>query len=330
MVLRLVLVGLVAGLGLSMPSRRDVEGLARLTQTWLNDRLAEWDSQAPIDEGTYVIVAEPVATPERAAERTAVSDREFAAVVEDMVAAFAPLERLDGPTVTTAGLKDTSEIAPAEASASLAIALPTEPAAGDAPEAHVSELAFDDVMDETTLAFAADLNDPDQPAAKAAEPSPLDIMENLAVAQAAVETIPMVAAAPISDRVFETVMNETASAFAAEIALETMMTEVGLFDRVAPAAPAQAVAVAREVASENDEDLYPGEAYALNRLSDGLGRTTAPTTAAAIEAPAPAPAADLEPPRRSDRLTQAVRLTREAVYAWASLLHGPAVVTIAH
>jgi len=30
----------------------------------------------------------------------------------------------------------------------------------------------------------------------------------------------------------------------------------------------------------------------------------------------------------ADRLTPAVRLTRDAVHAWASLLHGPAVVTI--
>jgi hypothetical protein len=328
MVLRLVLVGLVAGLGLSIPSRRDVEILARHAQTWLNDRLAEWDSQAPVDEGTYIIVAEPVATPERAAERAVeqptVSDSAFAVVVDDMVASFARTEQVAGPSATTEVLEATAEIAPAEASAGLAIALPTEPAADDSPESPVTELAFDDVMVETTLAFAADLA---EQGTEATAPSALAAMENLASALEAGDPAPAAAPAPISDAVFETVMNETASAFAAEAALETLMTEVGLFDTVAPAAPAQVAVVDREASAEVVEDLYPGEAYALNRLSDGLSESPAPTVVASA---APTPAAAPAPAGRADRWTHAVRLTREAVYAWASLLHGPAVVTIAH
>jgi hypothetical protein len=67
---------------------------------------------------------------------------------------------------------------------------------------------------------------------------------------------------------------------------------------------------------EVGDDIYSGEAYALNRGAEG------------IAAPATAPAS--EPENVDERLTNAVRLTREAVFAWASLLHGPAVVTISH
>ena len=62
-------------------------------------------------------------------------------------------------------------------------------------------------------------------------------------------------------------------------------------------------------------DLYPGVAFALNREAEGLQHDS-PATA--------------EPAGSGNRLTQAVRLTREAVQAWANLLHGPAVVVISH
>src|SRR5438094_164558 len=62
---------------------------------------------------------------------------------------------------------------------------------------------------------------------------------------------------------------------------------------------------------EESDDLYAGIAYALNREAEGIAAvavTAAPQT---------------------DQWAQALRLTREAAFAWANLLHGPAVVTIA-
>jgi hypothetical protein len=89
-------------------------------------------------------------------------------------------------------------------------------------------------------------------------------------------------------------------------------------------------------------DLNPGVAYAyaLNREADGLNLGLAGASAGA-PTPAPALAVGTVDPSRGkelvpealtagERLSRAVRLTREAVYAWASLLHSPAVVTIAH
>ena len=65
------------------------------------------------------------------------------------------------------------------------------------------------------------------------------------------------------------------------------------------------------------EDLYAGVAYSLNRASDGLGL--------ASDGPSSQPPSDAS---RVSQLSVALRLTREAVYAWSNLLHAPAVVAI--
>jgi hypothetical protein len=60
MALRLVLVGVVASLGLTLPSKGTLDCWSRSSQAWLNARLAEWESRKPVDEGAFVFVAEPV------------------------------------------------------------------------------------------------------------------------------------------------------------------------------------------------------------------------------------------------------------------------------
>ena len=65
------------------------------------------------------------------------------------------------------------------------------------------------------------------------------------------------------------------------------------------------------------DDLYVGVAYSLNRASEGLDLASESPT---MQAPAVASPAS--------QLSVALRLTREAVYAWSNLLHGPAVVAI--
>ncbi len=64
------------------------------------------------------------------------------------------------------------------------------------------------------------------------------------------------------------------------------------------------------------EDLYVGVAYELNRASEGLALASVSTSQASPDA------------SRLSQLSVALRLTREAVYAWSNLLHGPAVVAI--
>jgi hypothetical protein len=88
-------------------------------------------------------------------------------------------------------------------------------------------------------------------------------------------------------------------------------------DRAAPPVPVDAARRAPAFEPlEVGDDLYPGEAYALNRAAEGIERGSEPDS---IGTAAPPP---------GSRLAHAVRLTREAVFAWANLLHGPAVVAV--
>src|SRR5262245_39223655 len=89
MVLRLLLVGLVAGLGLSLPSRRDLETLGRTAQRWAYARLAEWDAGTSVEEGSFVLITEPTLPPAEPAANPVVSDHDFAVVMDEMIASFA-------------------------------------------------------------------------------------------------------------------------------------------------------------------------------------------------------------------------------------------------
>src|SRR5829696_8515531 len=90
MVLRLVLVGLVAGLGLSLPDRRERDAWGYSAQRWVNARLAEWDTGTTTDSGAFVLVSEPdEATAPSDPAPAAVSDAAFAAVIDETVATFA-------------------------------------------------------------------------------------------------------------------------------------------------------------------------------------------------------------------------------------------------
>jgi hypothetical protein len=70
--------------------------------------------------------------------------------------------------------------------------------------------------------------------------------------------------------------------------------------------------------------LSPGLAFTKKRPAG----TKEPIPAPAHQVVASAPAPRNEVPSTGARLTHAMRLTREAVFAWANLLHGPVVVTI--
>ena len=79
---------------------------------------------------------------------------------------------------------------------------------------------------------------------------------------------------------------------------------------------------------EVGDDLYSGEAYTLNRESEGTGASATATVAAPVLSPNEVAMEAPQPPAPKERWTRAIRLTREAVDAWANLLHGPAIVTI--
>lgn len=250
MVLRLILVSLVAGLSFDMPTRRDLDTMARSAQHWVKTRLAEWDPQAPSDYETYVLVTDPAPTtlPAAAPAPVTVPDDEFASVLNDNVALFAQDELAGTTREMDQFVKSSDQLAAVEPSKSFAIDLPTEPAMAVSEEwiaTDITEIAFEGWAEEATPSNPVD--------AAVADP------------------------VPQLDLAFEGVIEETVINFALD-----------------------ATTLAK---SERSSD------------NDSLEVESIPSA--------------IETSRTENRLTNAVRLTREAVVAWASLLHGPAVVTIA-
>ncbi|AGA26157.1 hypothetical protein [Singulisphaera acidiphila] len=269
MVLRLILVSLVAGLSFDMPTRRDLDTMARSAQHWVQTRLAEWDPQAPSDYETYVLVADPAPTPLPTAAPVAVPDDEFASVLNDNVALFAQDELAGTTREMDQFVKSSDQLTAVEPSKSFAIELPTEPATVVSEEwiaTDITEIAFEGWAEEATPS------------------NPVDV----AVA----------APVPQLDLAFEGVIEETVINFALD-----------------------ATTLAKsERSSDNDsleaeENLSTSETDTLNQITSNGIEESIPSA--------------IETGRTENRLTNAVRLTREAVVAWASLLHGPAVVTIA-
>jgi hypothetical protein len=106
-----------------------------------------------------------------------------------------------------------------------------------------------------------------------------------------------------------------------EVAGELLAIDDG-FAAAAPPRTALAVALKPRFALLEVPAEEPGDlAYELNRRNDGLspsGSRDVKPIAPAATAPAPAPASEL---------SRAVKLTREAVYAWVTVFTGPAIVT---
>jgi hypothetical protein len=273
--LRIVLVGVVAGLGLTLPSGKQLESWRESARGWVSDQIAARDAGIPADENAFVIVPEPTPTPtptETLAEAPPLAPE---AVVTEMIETAAP-EPLD-PGATVSRLAD---VAPGPD-------VPTESMPLDesepAPALRISDADFDAAQGDIVAGFSADLA------------ATLAAQEAEAAEVALVEPIEVCDDDPSEGVAY--VPSCKAEGFEAPVA------------RSAPA--------------ESCDDPDRALAFALNREAEGLD--LAPDAGAT-----PEPPQEATPPDRDGRLTTAVRLTREAVYAWANLLHGPAVVTIGH
>ena len=192
------------------------------------------------------------------------------------------------------------------------VVLMDETTPAETPAQMPSDEQFNAVMSDMATAFAKEMT----PATT--EPSVVRIVE--APAAPPVEVIPPAkpakAAEPANeekvavidpDATFNLVMNETVGAFKADLA--TLPHDE----------PAEVVATAEAVETPTIDPL-PLEAPAAQVAS---------TTDATASTPASEPSKEVQE-GHPDRLEHAMRLTREAVFAWASLIHGPAVVTIPH
>jgi hypothetical protein len=147
MALRLILVGVVAGLGLNLPARESVQAWKHSAETWVYSCLAEWDARMPTDEKAFVVVAEPTAAP---AEVPAPLPTP-APVAAATLVAFTPTEAelatgLDLPTIPMA--LEEPVVTPTEP-----VVIPTEPVVTSI------DADFDHAMNAVVAELTADLRE---------------------------------------------------------------------------------------------------------------------------------------------------------------------------
>jgi hypothetical protein len=309
MVLRLILVGLVAGLGLSLPSRRDLETLHRSAQRWVDAGLKEAAPRPPSDDDASVfVVDEPTPTPTRipapAPTAAPAADPDRALVGEADVPAddASPAEAV--PPLRVAEAPSPAVVSPPLDDPLLAA--PTEPAAEVVETKTAEAMPAEDDVD--IVDAEAEIAEVEIAKPEVAKP---EVVEAGIVEAELVEAELAEAEMIDPDRDFLAVVDEMAAAFAADPAPSQ--------DREAEATRL-AQAATEDETGEECEDLYPGLAFAMNREAEGLNPSPS--------SPEPPAEPAVEEASPTARLSQAVRLTREAVFAWASLLHGPAVVAI--
>jgi hypothetical protein len=299
MALRLVLVSVVAGLGLTLPTGIQVGDWQDAAHSWVNERLAEWDARMPADENAFVLVAEPA--PPQAVAIPANLSPATDGPISEVVAVTAPeTSATDAMTVPAIDFSEGLEAPNAPAAIEEA-----DVVAEVSPSLKTEDLdaAFGVAQGDVIAGFAAD---------------------QLARVATAEVTVP-VADRPVGPPRFEPL--EIKENLYEGVAYDLNREAEGLTLVVTTVAPKASPAVPRFEPMQVADDLYEGVAYALNREADGL------SSGARNEVASGTIAKRAEKPQSSGehgRLTHAVRLTREAVFAWANLLHGPAVVTLAH
>jgi hypothetical protein len=318
MALRLILVSLVAGLGLTLPTGGQLSALKETAHKWVSARLAEWDAQMPADESAFVFVADSAP---RAAETAAVP-----------TPAPAPSNQVPAADVAARTDRHADERIPASSPSPspdvvAGLLAPTAPSALFEEEFGFDLLTLDGDGTAPTVSDEPAVEAPFVPeCCRHVERSPARALEACTVAIAPAAA-PVKTAGPrfdpieISDDLYPGV------AYALNREAEGVSPESALTATPNPKSRNQFEPM--EVA----DDLYSGFAYALNREADGLNLPS-PSVSKALTSTGTeefdrASEAKLFELQTGDRLTRAVRLTREAVVAWASLLHGPAVVTIA-
>ncbi len=160
MALRLMLMGVVAGMGFSLPTQDDVTGWSRSAECWINARFDDWDAKMPVDDSAFVFAKDAVVPADAVPAQPIVSDKQFNAIVSEMAVTFAKETApvvvgesktllVEGPVVTP-----TVETAPTAA--------PVAPAAVEVATTPVVETAqvdqaFASAMDKTIETFAAEL-----------------------------------------------------------------------------------------------------------------------------------------------------------------------------
>jgi hypothetical protein len=296
MALRAALVSVVASLGLTFPSAGDLDRWARAAQDWMCTQVADWDARVSLED--------PLAT-----ASNGIPTLRTAKVGESGVTEPAPELGVEELVLAFAG-----EIAQAEDQQSQDV---TKQA--PRPETAVLDSAFSAVVEEMASRFAVDsLKSSDEPAHGSL-----------------VATERSRGNDGLKDEPLEV---EGAAEMGVQFALALNREAEGLSDsppllpRVRPATSEVVRCTPSFEPLEAAGATEPGVVIglALNREAEGFN------TAPEVTASRPQTDINLVPDSmmvpviltQERQLADAVRLTREAVFAWIKLLHSPAVVTI--
>jgi hypothetical protein len=306
MALRLFLVGVVASLALDLP--RVGSPSAGNARSWLDTRLTSPDRP-------LLLVHEPTAT---SAIPIAIASVDPPPMSPPIVAAE-PMK----PTANVATTRPTMTI-PATLPVEMTVALPTST---EIDELFADLPAIDSLPIPTRAVNVVEtrtgcLAMPVLPASVfAAEPisSPVVRPEDI-VAPTPIAVVVEAPKPEDKDAVFAKVVDSMASTFTADLSPMPTPEPKPLLADAAIAAPL-AVAAEEIATALAEEDLQSGLAYELNRLSEVPPAVAeAPVKEPAPEVVAATPVDDAWTASRAERLTQAVKLTGEAVNAWANLL----------
>jgi hypothetical protein len=305
------MVGLVMSLGIDPPTRDDLGTWTRYGQTWLWTTMDQWNTWTPLDE--EMCLADPGEVP--------------STLVVDKTAKTA-----------TTGVAQASPAIPA-------------PAPAAAPEASQDQ-EFAAIVDEMIVTFLANETTPPAPAAHEvlfATSAPAVAPIAPAAEAEVVKTEPPKTCTATDVKPAEIVPDELAvscpwstdPAANGEMCYGPTVVTKNEPTSILAHNPAPTVICPIEVVEEAapaltfdpfevSDDPYVGMAYELNRESmEGLVVPDQP--APAVDVRAAEPLVQAETPvdvPGGQRLATAVRLTGEALHAWATLLQGPAVVSI--
>jgi len=357
MALRLILVGLVIALGLTLPSLGQVKKWNGSARRWVSTRVESFDPSIPTDQGPYRLAVAPDLL---GGPSTACSQSPGVPALPEAVARVEPAEAsVESPLLLIAPDAEPVVLAAAEPGVSLPLLIveaePVDELETPVPVVLIEVVPLDEldrvveptpgveavpapVVVEVVPVDELELDELEMVVATAAAPAPtpvaVDVDVESVVTPSGVEDrdASMPAATSTSeldgDLAFSVALDDVIGSMVADDAFGLAQSEVldsFADDRAADLAKLNPVATSTPAATASasdshqaDEGMYCGVAYALNSESVG----DLPPTDAAIDAGVKDQSAT------SDQFSQAVRLTREAVYAWANVLHGPAVVTI--
>jgi hypothetical protein len=298
---------MVAGLGLTLPNGKQLESWWQSAQTWMNARLAELDARVSSEESEYVYFSD-IATPRT--ETPPPLDAESKEAPAPTGPIVSKNSTPESPVSNHSSVRETPDelsvgleapIGPIAIIESELVEPVAEPTAVFR-SASVTDADFEAAVYSMIAAFASELPAPVVvPPASALVSTEVSSEEGIdSDADLFGSEEPCTVRTPlVADAEFESALDEMITLFSAE--------------------NRPGACLATEVV-EADDDPFAGEWGRDSQIASSV--VTSEEVKVTEQKESPAPVTD-------DPLKRAVRLTREAAFAWASLLHGPAVVTIA-